>query len=420
MSTNTENKLVIATCTSAQAKEILYSLPDGGGLRLFITPKGTKSWRYKYRFAGKYKTLVIGGFPAVKLKEARELRNVARRQVSEGVDPAVLKQLKKSAVSDKAFQSIAESWIKDNSPNWSATHLQRTESYLTRDVYPVIGKRDIGEIEFPELIGIIKSVAARGAVDSAKRLKALMGQVFEYGILHGACRRNPAADVKTRSLGLPKTIKQGYAAITTPEKLGELLRATDNFEGGISSKTALQLAPFLGLRPTELSSGEWSEINFETAQWVLPAKRRKLPVHLKKANRVEDAHIVPLPRQAIEILKKLHEFTGRGKHMFPSLKGDSRPISNNTLRAALRTMGFSNDDHTPHGYRHTVSTMLNDMGYRERIIEAQLSHALKSQIEGSYNRATYIAERTNMMQEWADYLDNLKAANNVLSFKQRA
>ena len=408
MGNYTTNKLSDPDLKAAKPKEKRYSLSDGGGLRFFITPKGVKSWRYQYRLAGKNKTFTIGSYPIIGLKQAREICSAARNDLAHGIDPAIKKQVEKSALENDSFQSVASAWIERNADGWSATHKQRTESYLCRDVYKVIGSRRLDDIAVQDLILIVKTVASRGAVDSARRLMPLMGQVFEFGIVHGSCSRNPARDVSIKSLGLPKQIKKGYAAITDPVKLAHLLRVTDDYPGNLSTKKALQLAPMLGMRPTELTSGEWSEIDLDAGLWTLPAKRRKLPKHLKEANRPEDTHLVPLPTQAVELLRELHEYTGRGKYLFPGLRGDSRPLSNNTLRVALRGMGFSNEDHTPHGYRHTISTMLNNMGYRERIIETQLSHALKSQVEAAYNRSSYLTERAKMMQEWADYLDTLK------------
>ena len=419
MAKYTTNKLSDPDLKAAKPKEKRYSLSDGGGLRFFITPKGVKSWRYIYRIAGKSKTLTIGNYPTIGLKQARELCSVARNDLDNGVDPAIKKQVAKNSLENDSFQAVAEAWIDHNSEGWSATHKQRTESYLRRDVFKVIGSRRLDDIAVQDLILIVKTVASRGAVDSARRLMPLMGQVLEFGIVHGSCSRNPSRDVSIKSLGLPKTIPKGYAAIIDPAKLAHLLRTSDDYAGNLSAKVALQLAPMLGMRPTELTSGEWSELDLDAGLWTLPAKRRKLPKHLKEANRPEDAHLVPLPKQAIELLRDLHDYTGRGKYLFPGLRGDSRPISNNTLRAALRGMGFSNDDHTPHGYRHTISTMLNNMGYRERIIEAQLSHALKSQVEAAYNRSSYIEERTKMMQEWADYLDGLKAGADVIPISKK-
>lgn len=420
MAKYTTKKLSDPDLKAAKPRDKRYSLADGGGLHFFIMPGGAKSWRYHYRFAGKSKTLTIGNYPAIGLKLARELCGVARNDLSNGIDPAIKKQVEKNSLENNSFQAVAESWIEHNADGWSATHKQRTESYLQRDVFKVIGSRQLNDIAVQDLIVVVKTVASRGAVDSAKRLMPLMGQVFEFGIVHGSCSRNPARDVSIKSIGLPKVIKKGYAAITDPGKLAHLLRVTDDYAGNLTTKKALQLAPMLGMRPTELTSGEWSEVDLDNGLWTLPAKRRKLPKHLKAANRPEDAHLVPLPKQAIELLRELHEFTGRGKYIFPGLRGDSRPISNNTLRVALRGLGFSNDDHTPHGYRHTISTMLNNMGYRERIIEAQLSHALKSQVEAAYNRSSYIEERAKMMQEWADYLDDLKAEPDIIPIEKQA
>lgn len=413
----TTNKLSDPMLKAAKPKDKIHSLADGGGLRFFITTTGSKSWRYQYRFLGKNKTYTIGSYPSVGLKEARDLCDAARKDLAAGRDPATMKQNRKSSLENDSFEAVAMAFIGQNSGGWSHTHAHRVESYLRRDVFKFIGARRLDDILVQDLIQIVKKVASRGAVDAAKRLMPLMGQVFEFGIVHGSCRRNPARDVSIKSLGLPKTIKKNYAAIKDPVMLGKLLRATDEYEGILTVKVALQLAPMVGMRPSELAHGEWAEIDLEKALWTVPARRRKLATHIKKADRPEDAHVVPLPRQAVALLRELYEYTGRGEYLFPSYRGTSRPININSLRVALRSMGFSNDDHTPHGYRHTLTTMLNEMGYRERIIEAQTSHSIANSVEAAYNHASYITERTQMMQEWADYLDGLKAGGNVVPLR---
>ncbi len=242
-------------------------------------------------------------------------------------------------------------------------------------------------IEAPELIPIITKVSNRGAVDAAKRVKGFIQQVFDYAVIHGKTRRNPAKDINLQLI-LPRTTKTHSAAITDPKLLGNLLRATENYHGSIIVKSALQVLLLVMLRPSELSEGEWEEIDLDNATWTVPAKRRKLLQHLKKANHPKDAHSVPLSQQVIEKLTELHEYTGRGKYIFPSLRGNSRPISNNTIRAALRTMGFDNSMITTHGFRGTASTFLNTLGYRRDVIEAQLSHKDKNTIRSAYNHAS--------------------------------
>ena len=245
-------------------------------------------------------------------------------------------------------------------PDWSETHHARLISYLSRDAFPMIGSRNIAEIEAPEIIPIIMQVANRGAVDSAKRIKGMIQQVFDYALVHGKCSRNPAKDINITML-LPKTIKRHFSAITDPVKLGELLFAINGYQGSVIVRQALKIIPMVMVRPSELSSAEWSEIDIDTQTWAIPAKRRKLPKHLKDANRPQDAHIVPLCSQVITELKLIHQYTGNGKYVFPSARGNSRPMSNNALRTALRNMGFDNETITPHGFRGVASTFLNQI-----------------------------------------------------------
>lgn len=249
-------------------------------------------------------------------------------------------------------------------------------------------------------------VSDRGAVDAAKRVKGFIQQVFDYAVVHGKAPRNPAKDINTQLI-LPKRIKKHYASITDPVVLGQVLRAIDGYQGSIVVRQALKLIPIM-VRPSELGNAEWSEFDLDNSLWVIPAKRRKLSTHIKKANRPEDAHTVPLSSQAVEVLREIQQHTGNGKYVFPSQRGRSRPMSNNVIRTALRIMGFDNDTITAHGFRAVASTFLNTLGYRSEVIEAQLSHKDTNEIRASYNHADYLEERTVILQEWADYLDSIK------------
>ncbi len=412
-------KLSDPECRTAKPKAKLYRLRDGGGLSLDIMPSGSKTWRYAYRIHGKQKTFTIGKYPDTSLSEARTSRDKAKKLVSTDVDPSQQKQIVKRQISEHSFQGVAETWLVQMKPDWSTTHYTRLNSYLSRDAYPIIGGRDVAEIEAPEIIPIIMQVANRGAVDSARRIKGMIQQVFDYALVHGKCSRNPAKDINLTML-LPKVIKKHYSAITDPVRLGQLLFAIDGYAGSIIVRQALKIIPMVMVRPSELSSAEWLEIDLDTATWTIPAKRRKLPQHLKKANRRQDAHIVPLCNQAITELKIIHQYTGRGKYVFPSARGNSRPMSNNALRTALRNMGFTNEEITPHGFRGVASTFLNEQGFRTKVIEAQLSHKLKSDVEASYNHAQYLDERRDMLNQWGNYLETLKQGAEVIPFKQQA
>lgn len=413
MSSYQTYKLSDPECRSAKPKDKLYKLRDGGALSLDIMPSGTKTWRYSYRIHGKQKTFTIGKYPDTSLSEARTSRDKAKKLVSEGIDPSQQKQIIKRQIAEDSFQGIAETWLEQMKPDWSEKHHIRFISYLSRDAFPLIGTRNIAEIEAPEIIAVIRQVADRGAVYSAKRIKGMIQQVFDYALVHGKCTRNPAKDINLSML-LPKIIKRHFSAITDPVKLGELLFAIDGYEGSVIVRQALKIIPFVMVRPSELSNAEWSEIDFDTCTWTIPAKRRKLPKHLKDANRPQDAHIVPLCDQVVTELKLTHQYTGRGKYIFPSARGNSRSMSNNALRTALRNMGFDNETITPHGFRGVASTFLNEQGFRTKVIEAQLAHKLKSEVEASYNHAQYIDERREMLKQWGNYLEALKQGADVV------
>ena len=419
MTTYSVNKLNDPECRSAKPKSKLYRLRDGGGLSLDIMPSGSKTWRYAYRIHGKQKTFTIGKYPKVGLSVARTSRDSAKKMVHDGIDPSQQKQISKRQIAENSFQGVAETWLTQMKDEWSDTHYTRLNSYLSRDAYPLIGNRAVDEIEAPEIIPVIMAVANRGAVDSAKRIKGMIQQVFDYALVHGKVKRNPARDINLGML-LPKTLKRHYATITDPKELGKLLRDIDLYPGGVVVKSALQLAPMLMARPSEISNGEWSEIDFDTATWTIPASRRKLPQHIKKANREQDSHIIPLCPQALAILENLKQYTGLGKFIFPSARGNSRAMSNNALRTGLRTMGYSNDQITAHGFRGVASTLLNEQGFRTKVIEAQLSHKLKSAVEGAYNHAEYLDERRDMLNQWGDYLDSLKQGADVVPIRRKA
>ncbi len=410
------NKLSDWNVRDAKVKDKKYKLPDGKGLYCEVLATSTKVWRYNYRLNGKQKTYTIGQYPEISLTQARTLRDQAKINVQKGIDPSQKKQIDKKMLKESSFQAIAQIWLKRRKPHWSESNYKRTDRYLKKDVYPWLGQRDISTITAPEIIVVVEKVVERGAVDAAKRVKGFIQQVFDYAVAHGKASRNSAKDINLQMI-LPKRIKTHFAAITEPQQLAGLLRASEKYHGSITVKCALKLLLLVMLRPTELSAGEWSEINFDKKMWIVPAKRRKLEQHLKRANLARDAHTVPLSKQAIEILTELHHYTGKSKYIFPSPRGNSRPISNNTIRAALRTMGFGNEVITTHGFRGTASTFLNTLGYRHDVIEAQLGHKDKNAIRSAYNHADYLEERKVMLQEWADYLDGLRIGATVTSMQ---
>ncbi|WP_116368359.1 tyrosine-type recombinase/integrase [Parahaliea mediterranea] len=387
-------------------------LADGGGLHLLIQPSGAKYWRYKYRYGGKEKTLALGVYPEVSLKEARDAHQQARKQLSNGIDPGAAKKVEKLTrhlAAAESFEAVAREWYTQKMPEKSESYRVRTGRILEKDLYPVLGNRPIADVTAPELLAALRRIEARGANDIAHRAKQTAGQVFRFAVATGRAERDPSADLKGALK--PKGQKKHHAAITDPRELGRLLVAIDGFEGTPIVKAALRLSPLLFQRPGELRAMEWAEINWDESRWEIPADKMKMG----------QPHIVPLCSQALALLRDLHPLTGRGRYVFPSARGASRCLSDNAVRVALRTIGYGKDQITPHGFRATARTILDELlGYRVDWIEHQLAHAVKDANGRAYNRTAHLEGRAKMMQGWADYLDNLKAqamAGNVITAK---
>ncbi len=393
--------------TKSQEKD--FKLADEKGLYLLITAKGAKYWRLKYRFAGKEKKLALGVYPDISLAEARNKRDEARKMLANGTDPGVFKQITKQTIksaAENSFEAIAREWFAKHAPNWAESHSDKIIGRLENDLFPWLGNRPITEITAPELLIILRRVENRGALDTAHREQQYCGRIFRYAIATGRAERNPAADLRG---ALPPVSKENhYATILEPKAIGALLRAINGYKGHLATKCALQLAPLVFLRPGELRMGEWHEFNFETAEWRIPAERMKMP----------SPHIVPLSRQAISILLELQPLTGDGKYVFPSIRTASRPLSENTVNAALRRLGYTGDEMTGHGFRSMASTLLNEQGWNSDAIERQLAHAERNSVRAAYNHAEYLPERRKMMQHWSDYLDSL--ANETKSVQLKA
>jgi integrase len=382
---------------SAKPREKAYKLADEKGLHLLISPNGSKYWRFKYRFGGKEKQLSLGVYPEVTLAEAREKRDQARKLLSNDSDPGVVKQAKKRAIvmaTENSFQSVALEWYGKFSTKWMASHGDRTYRRLEKDVFPWIGNRPIADIKAPELLSVLRRIEDRGAIETAHRIHQICGQVFRYAIATGKAERDISYDLRG---AIPPTRKRHHATIVEPKKIIELLRAIKSYEGYFVTKCALQLAPLFFVRPGELRHAEWSEFNFETAEWRIPAEKMKMRA----------THIVPLATQAIAILRELEQLTGHGQYVFPSIRTSHRPMSNNTVLGGLRRLGYSKDEMTGHGFRSMASTLLNEQGWNRDAIERQLAHAERNNIRAAYNYAEYLPERRRMMQHWADYLDKL-------------
>ncbi len=379
-------------------------LADAGGLFLLIQSNGAKYWRYKYRYAGKEKTLALGVYPEVSLKTARQKHQKARDQLADGIDPGEVRKVEKLTrhlAAAESFEAVAREWYATKMQTKSASHKDRTLRALEKDLFPVLGNRPIAAVNAPELLAALRRIESRGAVETAHRAKQTAGQVFRYAVATGRAERDPSGDLKG-ALKNPK--RKHLAAITNPADVGRLLVAMEGFQGTPAVKTALLLSPLLFQRPGEIRAMEWAEINWTESRWEIPAEKMKM----------RQPHIVPLSTQAIELLRELHNLTGRGRYVFPSARGASRCLSENGVRTALRTLGYDNDTMTPHGFRATARTLLDEvLGYRVDWIEHQLAHAVKDANGRAYNRTSHLEGRAKMMQGWADYLDNIKRPTNA-------
>ncbi len=404
-------RLTDTALRNAKPKEKRYKLFDGRGLYLEVSPQGGKWWRLKYRFGGKEKRISLGVYPEVSLKDARSRRDDARKLLANNVDPGEHRKAVKRverAVTEDTFEAVAREWFAKYKPTWVPSHAERIIRRLERDLFPAIGTRPTREINAPELLTALRRIEERGALDTAHRALQNCGQVFRYAIATGRADRNPAADLRG---ALPPPQGSHFAAITDPKEIGALLRAIDDYEGFYSVRYALKLAPLVFVRPGELRLAEWTEIDLDKAEWNLPAARMKL----------KEPHLVPLSLQAVEILRELHALTGERQYLFPGGRTHLRPMSNNALLAALRRMGYTKEEMTPHGFRAMARTVLDEvLGCRPDIIEHQLAHAVKDPLGRAYNRTKHLPERRKMMQEWADYLDKLKAGGVVVPLHGRA
>lgn len=382
---------------------------DGGGLYLLISPNGSRWWRLDYRFDGKRKTLSMGVYPDVPLKLARERRQDARTLLATGIDPGEQRKAKKKAKEEagsNTFESIAREWMATRGKEWTESYASKTKSALERHAFPAAGAKPITEITAPDLLALLRAIESRGIVDMAHRIQQHCGAIFRYAIATGRAIADPVPSLR----GALSTVKQEhYAALTDPAEYAELLRAIDNYRGEATTKAAMQLLALTFQRTKEVRFAEWSQFDLEAALWRIPAEIMKM----------REAHIVPLSRQATEVLKRLQALTGSGRLVFPSSTSRERPISENTVVYALARMGFKGRM-TGHGFRSAASTLLNEQGYRHDVIERQLAHAEKNAVRAAYNRAEYLPERKKMMQEWADYLDKLKVSAEVIPLRGEA
>ena len=392
---------------STKPSEKPMKLFDEGGLYLLITPSGGKLWRFKYRFDGKEKLLSLGTYPEISLADARQRRDEARRNVAHGVDPSTLRKAQKQSQTEETetFEVVAREWYTKFTPTWSAGHAESIKGRLEKDLIPWLGKLPMKEIKAPKVLEALRRIEDRGALEQAHRVRTIAGQVFRYAVATGRAERDVSADLRG---ALPQPPERHHAAITDPREVAPLLRAIDGYQGHFMVRCALKLAPLLFVRPGELRHAEWEEIDLDEAVWCIPAGKMK----------VKQPHIVPLCRQAVAILTELKALTGTSRYIFPSTRSHVRPMSDNTVNAALRYLGYDRNTMTGHGFRAMARTILDEVLHvRPDYIEHQLAHSVRDPLGRAYNRTAHLDERRKMMQQWADYLYGIKAGATVVPFK---
>lgn len=424
------NKAILAAMKAAAESGKARKVSDGGGLHLEARPNGSGWWRWRYWRDGKEGMLSLGTYPDVSLAQARQKRDEARRQAAAGVDPSEARKAAKAerkAAAQAAelvaqgmpapgtFEAVAREWLSTvHEVKVSAGHAERTRIRLEQDAFPWIGRRPIAEVEAPELLQVLRKVEARGAIETAHRIKDACGQVFRFGIAAGYCTRNPAADLREALRPVPT---RHHAAIVDPKRAGELLRAMGDYAGHPVTRAALALSALLFLRPGELRQLEWAWVDLDTATVTIPASLMKR----KKADKANGTpHLVPLAPQAVAIFRDLAALTGGEgrRYCFPSLLTGERPMSENTVNVALRRMGFDRETATAHGFRAMARTMAAErLGIAPDVIEAQLAHAVGDSLGRAYNRTQFLDQRRELMVKWADYLDRLRDGAHVFSLK---
>jgi integrase len=394
----------------AKATEKAYSMGDGGGLYLWVKPTGGKLWRWSYRFEGKEKLMSFGKYPDVSLALARDRHAEARKLLATGVDPMAQRKIEKRVLkvsSENSFQSVYARWLEYWQEGKSPRHVDSVRRRMAADILPCLGARPIAKIEAPELVAMANAIQDRGARDIAKRALETVGQVFRYGIAHGFAMRNPATEIRPSDIlkSIPKT---NYARIDAKE-LPALLRRIEVYQGKQVTRLAMKLMAMTFVRTTELIEAKWTEFDLESARWDIPAERMKM----------RTPHIVPLARQALEVLEMLRELTGKGEWLFPGDFNAAQPMSNNTILKALERMGYKGRM-TGHGFRGLASTILHEQGYAHEHIELQLAHAPRNAVSAAYNHAVYLEPRARMMQDWADFLERTQHGGKVLPFRGTA
>lgn len=385
---------------------------DGGGLYLQVSPAGAKLWRFKYRFDRKEKLLAFGSYPDVSLASARQRRDDARKLLASGTDPGEQRKVSKmtrAGLAANTFEVVGREWYAKTAPMLASNTSAKLLRFLEVDVFPWIGARPLASIGAADLIRVIERIEQRGAMDIARRVHNYMGRIFRYAVGRGLVSRDPSRDIELKDI-LPPEDVQHHASVTDPKSVGGLLRAIDGFTGAFTTRCAMRLAALAFVRPGELRHAEWTEFDFKKAEWRIPAGKMKMKVQ----------HIVPLSAQAVSILREAQRLTGGGRYVFPSERGGGRPMSENTVNAALRRLGYTKNEMTGHGFRSMASTLLHELGLAHAVIERQLAHGERNKVSAAYNFAEYLPERRKMMQQWADYLDKLKVGADVIPLHEQA
>lgn len=391
---------------TAKPAEKPLRLFDGGGMYLEISPTGGKLWRMKYRFEGKEKRLSFGIYPGVSLREARDRREEARKQLAQGIDPAAQKKAIKAAkaeVNANSFEVVAREWFDKFKTTRTEAHTSKIIARLERDIFPWLGAQPIASISAPDVLAVLRRIEDRGAIETAHRAKGDISMVMRYGISTGRATRDPCPDLKG---ALAPSVPRHFAAIVEPKEVGSFLRTVDGYTGTLMVRVALKLAPLLFCRPGELRHMKWSQIDLEAAEWRYTASKTKTD------------HLVPLARQAVDSLREIHPLTGRHEYVFAGYD-PKRPMSGNTVNAALRRMGFDTQrEITGHGFRAMARTILAEqLHVKPEVIEHQLAHKVADPLGAAYNRTKFLKERKEMMQQWADYLDKLRGGATVVLFR---
>ena len=391
---------------AARPREKPYKLADERGLYLLVHPRGARYWRLKYRLHGHEKLLALGVYPDVSLAKARKRRDAARELIADEQDPSIVKRAGKAAAAN-SFKTVASEWMAKQKGFSPATR-KKCEWTINKLLLPFIGNKPIHTITSPDMLVVLRKIETRGKIETAHRTKQRASQIFRYAIATSRAERDPTVDL--RGALTPLDTKH-RAAITDPKRIGELLRAIDGYVGQPTVCYALKLAPLVFLRPGELRRAEWTEFHLtgDKPEWRIPGKRMKMI----------DEHIVPLSRQAVELLEELRPISS-GRLVFPGLLSGARPISDATLGAGLRRLGYARTEMTPHGFRSMASTLLNEQGFPPDVIELQLAHKERNKVRAAYNKALRLDERRKMMQVWADHLDTLRAGGKVVPIRRRA